>query len=356
MKKNVIILTCVLVIIVIIVSLSCAAPTSQTAEVPEEIEELFQEEVEEAEEAVEEDVEEIEGEAAEEAEEVLIPQDLIIGFSQLRMNAPYRVAMVEQLEAEIKARNYNWELTVTDADDKSEKQISDVEDLMAKGCDVIVLCPNQAEPLTNIATDVYRSGIPIIISDRWVIGDNFTAFVGGNSVYGSKQIGLDIAKKFDEAKIVELMGNLGGSATLDRSAGLRQGIEGNPDLEIIVSLTGEFRRDIGMSVMEDILESQPEIDVVVAQNDNMALGALTAIESVGREDEILVYGYDGVVEIFDAIRQGRIEGTSLYPTGAAETVDLIEKILTDQPFEKYNKLPCPFVTIENVDEYEKYAF
>ncbi|BCV24593.1 substrate-binding domain-containing protein [Gelria sp. Kuro-4] len=275
-----------------------------------------------------------------------------IGFSMPFLNSPYRVAMVNQAEEWIKQNHPDWKLIVTDGQRNSAKQISDVEDLIAQRPDVIIMAPGQAQPLVPVAKKVMEAKIPLVVIDRDLNSDTYTAFVGGDNVNAGRVAAQYIAKRLNgKGNVVEIQGELGASATIDRDKGFKEEIKKYPDIKIIVDQPADYKRDKALALMEDILQAHPKIDAVYAQSDEMAFGALKAIQAAGRDKEMFVVGTDGQKAAFDSIKKDEFGATVLYPTGSVETMQLVEKILAGEQVEKRNILDTPLVTKENVDQY-----
>ncbi|WP_313185118.1 substrate-binding domain-containing protein [Lacrimispora sp.] len=276
---------------------------------------------------------------------------IVVGVSQCHMNTPYRVALKSEMENIIKEQNLSWELIFTDGQNNPAKQTNDVEDLIAKKVDVIIMSPTQSQPLAPVARKVIDAGIPLILVDRTISTEDYTTFVGGDN----KMIGTITAEYFAEqlsgkGNIVMMQGTLGASATLDREIGFKEALEQYPDMNLIVDLSADYKRDVAMKTMEDILQANKDIQAVFCMSDNMALGALQATDAAGRTSEMLITGADGQKETFDKIKEGKLAATVLYPTGAAEAFELAKEILDGKSVEKINLIPVTLVTPENVDE------
>lgn len=280
----------------------------------------------------------------------------IIGVAQCHLNTPSRVAVKTEMEQAIQEKGLNWEIILTDGQNNSAKQTSDVEDLIQRGVDCIIMAPVQSEPLAPVAKKVLDAGIPLILIDRMISTDDYTTFAGGDN----KLIGVKAAEYIGEklggkGKVAMIEGTLGASATNDRAEGFLETLkEKYPDMELIADLSADYKRDQCMKVMEDLLQANEELDAVFCHSDNMALGALQAMEAAGRTQDIICIGADGQKEAFDKIIEGKLDVSIIYPMGGAEAIDLAEKIFAGEPVEKINLLDVPLVDKENVEEmYDK---
>ncbi len=282
----------------------------------------------------------------------------VIGVAQCHMNTPYRVALTTELEAAVKEKGYNWEFIFTDGKNDPTTQINNVYDLMSSDVDLILMAPTQSAPLTPIAGEVLKAKIPLVLVDRTIDNDDYTAFVGGDNINAGEVVGQWIVDNYGTEKeviVVEMQGTLGASATNDRHKGFRSIVDKYPNIKIVSDQSADYKRDVGLTLMENILQANDHIDVLYCQSDNMALGAMEAIEAAGRTGEMAVFGTDGQKEMADAIKAGKATGTVYYPTGAADSVDLIAKVLFGEKYEKVNMLATPLILKDEVDEwYDKF--
>lgn len=276
---------------------------------------------------------------------------VVIGVSQCHMNTPYRVALKTEMENYIKNNNLGWELIFTDGQNNPAKQTNDIEDLISKKVDIIVMSPTQAQPLAPVAKKVLDAGIPLILVDRTISTDDYTAFVGGNNKMIGELAGEYFAEQLNgKGNIALIQGTLGASATLDREEGFKETLKKYPEMKLVADISADYKRDEGMKVMEDILQANPSLDAVFSMSDNMVLGALQAMEASNRTKDILSIGADGQKEVFDLIKEKKITGTILYPSGAAEALEMAQRILKGETVDKITLIPVRLVTSENVNE------
>jgi len=278
----------------------------------------------------------------------------LVGFSQGTMNHPFRVAMVEENVNYAKEHYPEMEIIVTDGNNDSAKQVSDVEDLIARGIDALIISPLTAEALTDVCQKAMDAGIPVITLDRNV-NTEVTAFVGAEN----KPMGVASAKLLAEminkkGRIIEIQGTAGASATIDRHDGFVEELANYPEMEIIAEQYCDYLRENAMKFMEDMLQrfGPGEIDAVYAHNDEMALGALEAIRAAGRDKEdIKIIGMDGTEVAFEAIKNGDMAFTVVYPYCAPEGVQVAYDILTGKKVDKRIQLDTAVVSAENIDEW-----
>lgn len=302
---------------------------------------------------------EAEASVKEETAEPVENEKYVIGVAQCHMNTPYRVALTTELEAAAAEKGYNWEFVFTDGQNDPTTQINNVYDLISAQVDLILMAPTQADPLTPVAGEVMEAGIPLVLVDRTINSDDYTAFVGGDNVNAGKVIGDWVVENYgdqEEVIVVEIRGTLGSSADNDRHAGFRGAFEGHDNIKVVSEQSADYQRDAALTLMENILQANDHIDVLYCGSDNMALGAMQAIEAAGRTGEMVVFGTDGQKDMCDQIIAGNATGTAFYPTGAAEAVDVIAKILNGEEYEKINMLDTPLLLLDDMDEWYDKCF
>ena len=259
----------------------------------------------------------------------------IIGMSQANRAEPWREIMDAQL-AEA-AQDYP-QLTVifSDARQDNLKQASDVQAFLDLGIDLLIISPNEAEPLTNVIRDAYRRCVPVIVLDRAVNGDQFTMFIGANNVAigtsaGEYVAGWCRAQQHTPCNIIELRGLEGSPPAKDRCDGFRAGVAVNDDARIVGSQNADWLRERALDRAALLFQQNPQVNVVYAHNDPMAEAAIVAAQNAGLDlSKILFVGIDalptaegGIVSVL----QGRIGITYVYPTGARQAINWAAQIL-----------------------------
>lgn len=281
----------------------------------------------------------------------LAQEKIKIGFSQGTMNHPWRVAMVEGNKDYAQKNLPDVDLIVTDGQNDSSKQVADVESLMAQGIKVLMISPLTADALTPVVADAMAAGIKVVTLDRKVNTD-VTVHVGAENKPIGEAAGKFIAEKLGgKGKIIELQGTGGASAVVDRHQGFVDAIQGT-DLEIIATQNCDFLRENAVKFMEDQLQrfGPGEIQAVYAHNDEMALGAIQALEAVGRLNEVVVVGIDGQNNAFEAIKAGKLAATFTYPFVAPEGIEIAYKVAKGEKVDPVIILPGKQVDASNVDQ------
>lgn len=278
-----------------------------------------------------------------------------IGISQGTMNHPFRIAMVEE-NVKYAEENYpEFEVITTDGQNDSATQVQDVEDLLARGIDLLIISPLTSDALTPVCEKAMEQGIPVVTLDRNVEYD-VTCFIGAEN----KPMGVASADKLAEeldkkGKIIEIQGTAGASATIDRHDGFAEQLEKEyPDMEIIATQYCDYLRENAMTFMDDTLQrfGPGEIDAIYCHNDEMALGALEALRAAGRDSEgILLVGMDGTEVAFSEIEDGNMFFTVVYPYCAPEGIQAAYDILEGKGVEKRWELDTTIVDRDNVKDW-----
>ena len=216
------------------------------------------------------------------------------------------------------AEKLGWQLVYTDAAGSAAKQVADVNSMIAQGVDVIFLSPREEKPLIPAVMAAKKAGIPLFLIDRSVdanlakAGQDYVAFIGSDFVLEGKQAGEWLAKATNgKATILEIEGSTGSSPANDRKKGFDAVIAQHPDMKIVASQSGDFARDKGRQVAEALLQAHPEANVIYAHNDEMAIGAIAAIEAAGKKPgkDILIVSIDGEKDGLQAIIDGKMGAT-----------------------------------------------
>ncbi|MGD9480167.1 UNVERIFIED_ORG: ABC transporter substrate-binding protein (plasmid) [Roseateles sp. XES5] len=236
-----------------------------------------------------------------------------VGFAQTESNNPWRIAQTNSMKAE--AEKLGYQLVYTDAAGSAAKQVADVNSMIAQGVDVIFLAPREEKPLIPAVMAAKKAGIPVILLDRSVdpslakAGEDYLTFIGSNFVEEGKRVAEWLAKNANgKSKIIELEGTTGSSPANDRKKGFDEAIQAAGGFEIVASQTGDFARDKGRQVAEALLQAHPDADIIYAHNDEMAMGAIAALEAAGKVPgkDVLVLSIDGGKEAVQAVVDGKI--------------------------------------------------
>ncbi|WP_411034182.1 ABC transporter substrate-binding protein [Shinella sp. BYT-45] len=236
-----------------------------------------------------------------------------VGFAQTESNNPWRIAQTNSMKAE--AEKLGFQLVYTDAAGSAAKQVADVNSMIAQGVDLIFLAPREEKPLIPAVMAAKKAGIPVILLDRSVdpslakAGEDYLTFIGSDFVQEGQRIAEWLIKNANgKSKIIELEGTTGSSPANDRKKGFDETIKAAGGFEIVASQTGDFARDKGRQVAEALLQAHPDADIIYAHNDEMAMGAIAALEAAGKVPgkDVLVLSIDGGKEAVQAVVDGKI--------------------------------------------------
>jgi ribose transport system substrate-binding protein len=235
------------------------------------------------------------------------------GFAQTENNNPWRIAQTESMRNA--AEENGVELIVTDAQSNTPKQVSDIQDMVAQGVDVLFIPPREEQGLEPALQSAREAGVPVFLVDREAnaeICEDYIGFMGSNFIQqGERAAEWLVQATNGKAKIAELQGTVGASVTADRGEGFKSVIDENSGMEIIASQSGNFNRAEGQNVMEQILGGNPDLDAVYAHNDEMAIGAIQALKDAGRKpgEDVTVVSVDGTRDALQAIIDGDLGAT-----------------------------------------------
>ena len=255
----------------------------------------------------------------------------VIGFSVSTLNNPFFVTLTEG--AKKAASEKNVELVVVDAGDDAAKQTSDIEDLVSRNVGVLIVNPVDSDAVAPAVKSAMSQGIKVIAVDRGVNGVDVDCQIASDNVAGARMATEYLMELVGEgAKVAELQGVPGASATIDRGAGFHQ--VADQSLQVAASQTANFNRAEGMTVMENILQSDGTIKGVFAHNDEMALGAVEAVAASGKD--IKIVGFDATDDAQKAVKDGKMAATvAQKPDKMGETaIGTAVKIMAGETVEK----------------------
>ena len=271
-----------------------------------------------------------------------------IGLSVSTQNNPFFVSLVEG--AEKQAAALGVKITVADAGDDAAKQTSDIEDLVASGISVLIVNPVDSDAVTGAVEFAKSKGVKVISVDRAVNGVEIECQIASDNVLGAELATQYIVDTLGEGAIVaELEGVTGASAAIDRSQGFHNIADAK--LQVVARQTANFARAEGMSVMENMLQANPDIQAVFAANDEMALGAMEAISGAGKD--IMVVGFDATDDAIASIKAGQMAGTiAQQPALIGSTaVTNALKLINGETIEKSIPVEVTLVTEANVETF-----
>lgn len=240
-------------------------------------------------------------------------KDITLGFSQVGAESGWRSANTKSIQDSAKEAGYT--LKFSDAQQKQENQIKALRSFIQQKVDVIAFSPVVESGWDTVLKEAKDAGIPVVLTDRAVDSKDtslYVTFLGSDFVEEGRKAGQWLSDQYKDAtedvNIVELQGTTGSAPANDRMAGFAEVIKGNPHLKVIASQTGDFTRAKGKEVMQAFLKANKDIDVLYAHNDDMALGAIQAIEAAGLKpgQDIKIISVDAVKDGMQAASEGKI--------------------------------------------------
>ncbi|MDP5168825.1 MAG: substrate-binding domain-containing protein [Bacteroidia bacterium] len=273
----------------------------------------------------------------------------VIGFSQC-CNDPWRDIMNEEMNRELSLQQ-NMRLEFRVSQNNSDLQLQHLEELVALGIDLLIVAPNEYEPLTEAIDQIYDSGIPVIMIDRKASSEKYTAYIGG----GNEQIGATAAdyialRTSGVGKIIELRMAMSISPARERSDGFRRTITKYPSLEIVDSIVVEWDTLRMNTQFPEVLVRNPDATIIFSHTDLMAEIAYRMASEMGRANDLFFVGVDGIPGTgkgIQAVEDSILDASLLYPTGGAEAIKLASKILHGEPVERMNILQTTVIDRSN---------
>lgn len=272
-----------------------------------------------------------------------------IGFSQCCDDA-WRDVMNGEMSREL-AFHPELDFQMKVADGNSEKQIKQIRELAASGIDLLIVAPNESQPLTAVVEEVYKMGIPVILIDRKTGSEQYTAYIGGDNYEIGHTAARYIANKLNgKAKIIELQMWMTISPAIERDRGFRDGIQNFPDMEIVgvVEVEGAVENDIDSLIQQ--IKDHPEANVIFGHTDLLAETAWKEAGLLGRAGNLFFVGIDGIPgtgQGIQAVEDGVLDASLLYPTGGAEAIRLALSVLNNLPYDKKNALQTIVINEDN---------
>lgn len=266
-----------------------------------------------------------------------------VGLAVSTLNNPFFVSLRNGAEAEAKKEGIN--LITVDAQDDPAKQQASVEDLIQKKVNVILINPTDSAAVANVVKEATSKGIKVVSLDRSVTGADVSAHIASDNVAGGKMAGEFLLEKLGgKGNIVELEGIAGSSAARERGQGFHQVVDGKADVKLLAKQPADFDRAKGLSVMENILQGNKGIQGVFAHNDEMALGAVKAIQAAGLKN-VVVVGFDATADAVAAVKGGTLAATvQQQPELIGQYgVQTAKKLIAGQPVDKFIPVPLNLV-------------
>ncbi|MDN2665679.1 ribose ABC transporter substrate-binding protein RbsB [Vibrio sp. 14N.309.X.WAT.E.F5] len=257
------------------------------------------------------------------------------------LNNPFFVTMKDGAEA--KAEELGYKLIVLDSQNDPSKELSNIEDLTIRGVKAILINPTDSDAVSNAIRIANRSDIPVLTLDRGASRGDVVSHIASDNVIGGEMAGHFIMEKVGEkAKVIQLEGIAGTSAARERGEGFMNAVNGS-DLELLASQPADFDRTKGLNVMENLLAANPDVQAVFAQNDEMALGALRAVQASGKE--VMIVGFDGTEDGIAAVNRGLLGATVAQQPDLIGSlgIEMADKVLKGEAVDEYVPVPLKII-------------
>ena len=264
-----------------------------------------------------------------------------VGFSQVGAESGWRAANTASIQETLTEEN-GFELSFSDAQQQQQNQIQAIRSYIAQGVDVIAFSPVVESGWDAVLEEAKAAEIPVVLTDRAVDSEDeslYVSFIGSDFVEEGRRAGAWVSEELgtEPINVVELQGTTGSAPANDRKAGFEEAIAGNENVQIVASQTGNFTRSEGRQVMEGFLQSQDDIDVLFAHNDDMGLGAIEAIEAAGLVpgEDIKIVTIDAVKDGMQALADGKINYiVECNPLLGPDLAEIIQSVVAGEEVEK----------------------
>ena len=248
------------------------------------------------------------------------------------------------------------EVDIRTAVDDNDRQAKDIRELIAEGVDLLIVAPNEATPITPVVEEAYNRGIPVIVVDRKILSDKYTAYVGADNYEIGKAVGEYVANVLHgQGDVVEISGLVGSTPAVDRHQGFVKAISAYPGIRLLAVEDGAWLQLKAGEKMDTLLSRFPHIDLVYAQNDRMAAGAYAAAAREGREKDMRFIGIDalsGKDYGVEKVLAGELDATFIYPTGGDRVMQIAMDILNKRDFPRETILGTSVVDRDNAPHHE----
>lgn len=258
------------------------------------------------------------------------------------LNNPFFVTMKDGAKAKAKELGYN--LIVLDSQNDPSKELSNVEDLTVRGVKAILINPTDSDAVSNAIRMANRAKVPVLTLDRGASRGDVVSHIASDNVVGGEMAGHFIMEKVGEkAKVIQLEGIAGTSAARERGEGFMNAVNGS-EMQLLASQPADFDRTKGLNVMENLLAANPDVQAVFAQNDEMALGALRAVQASGKD--VMIVGFDGTDDGIAAVERGQLAATVAQQPDmiGALGIETAAKVLKGESVDEYIPVPLKIIS------------
>ncbi|MDO7844758.1 substrate-binding domain-containing protein [Hymenobacter sp. M29] len=274
------------------------------------------------------------------------PRAYRIGFSQCSTQGIWRQAVLDGMKREL-SFHPEVQLRMLDAKDNSQRQAQQIKELLAGGIDLLIVSPYEPGPVTPAVEAAYETGIPVLLLDRRITSQEFTAYVGGDNVEVGQTAARYAASLLHEhGSVIELTGARKSSATAGRHQGFAQGMVAYPNMHVAAEVTGNWNITTLKAPLKAALLAHPEAALIFAHNDNMGRSAAEVLQQLGLSQKVGIIGVDGLA--LDLVDKGVFKASLLYSPAGEDAIRTALRILNHQPFKRENQLSTVVIDSTNV--------
>ncbi len=247
----------------------------------------------------------------------------------------------------------NLTVKLVSANESDKRQAAQIDQFVKEGVDLLIISPNKNNTITPAIERAYDKGIPVVLLDRKINSNKYTAYIGADNVNVGRELGRYLAQKTGgKARIVEILGLPGSSSSAERHQGFVEALQAYPGMKIVQQRYGDWQPKSARLCMDSVLKSGVDFDCVFSHNDRMAIAARNVVEERGIKRPITYIGVDGLPVPgggVDNVRDGRLEASYIYPTRGDLVIQLAMTILNHEPFHRINPLKGALISQENID-------
>ncbi|MFB9863174.1 hybrid sensor histidine kinase/response regulator transcription factor [Rufibacter immobilis] len=274
-----------------------------------------------------------------------------IGFSQCTEGDAWRKAMHKEMEREA-SFHPELSLQIKDGKNSSATQVKQIREFIEQKVDLLIVSPNETEPITQVVEEAFEKGIPVILVDRKISSSSYSAYVGADNFQIGKLAGDYVANLLKgKGKVIEVWGLQGSSPAIERHKGFMEAISQYSEVKVVAEVKGDWEKETAKRRFPAVSLQHPDADLVFAHNDMMALGSFESLVGLKQRNNLKFIGFDGLAGPnggMQLVEDGVLAATFLYPTGGEEIIQLANRILQNQPYRKENILNSTVIDGRNV--------
>ncbi|WP_210487762.1 hybrid sensor histidine kinase/response regulator transcription factor [Rufibacter aurantiacus] len=278
-------------------------------------------------------------------------KEFTIGFSQCTEGDAWRKAMHKEMAREA-SFHPELSLQIKDAKNSSTTQVKQIREFIDQKVDLLIVSPNESEPITGVVEEAFEKGIPVILVDRKINSSSYSSYVGADNFQIGKLAGDYVVNLLKgKGKVIEVWGLQGSSPAIERHKGFQQAISKFPLVQVVAKVKGEWEKEIAKQRFPAVFRQHPDADLVFAHNDVMALGSFESLNGEEAQSKLKFIGFDGLGGPnggLQLVEDGILDATFLYPTGGEEIIQLAYNILHNRPYKKENILNTTVIDERNV--------